>query len=51
MPALKDQLDKSFWGDRLEVDADLVLKQIKDDEFVESWVERLGMRPRAFLAD
>jgi hypothetical protein len=51
MPALKDQLDKSFWGDRLEVDADLVLKQLKDDEFVESWVERLGMRPRAFLAE
>lgn len=51
MPALKDQLDKAFWGDRLEVDADLVLKQIKDDGFVETWVERLGMRPRAFLAE
>jgi hypothetical protein len=51
MPALKDQLDKSFWGDRLEVDADLVLRQIRDDAYLEGWVARLAMRPRALLAD
>lgn len=47
----KDQLDKAFWGDRLEVDADLVLRQIEDEQYVEKWLERLGMRPRTFLAD
>lgn len=49
MPAA-DHIDTEFWGDRLEVNTDLVLRQHEDDDFVEKWVDGIKMRARAVLA-
>lgn len=44
-------IDTEFWGDRLEVNTDLILKQHEDDDFVEKWVGGIKMRARAVLAE
>jgi len=42
-------IDTAFWGDRLEVNTDLLLKQHQDDDYLEKWVSKIKMRARNVL--
>ena len=44
-------IDGSFWGDRLEVSTELVLKQHAEDSYMNRWVEGLSPRCRALLVE
>jgi hypothetical protein len=44
------EIDREFWGDRLEVDVDLLLQQHADDDFMKAWAARMKKRARNVLA-
>lgn len=43
-------IDKEYWGNRLEVNHELVLKQHADDGFVTGWLQKLSPRARGAFA-
>lgn len=43
-------IDKQFWGDRLEVNVDLLSQRHADPTYMAGWVARLKKRPRSLLA-
>lgn len=45
-----EDIDAKFWGDRLEVNTELLVQRLGDDEYVLAWLKRLWMRPRSLLA-
>jgi len=42
-------MDQEFWGDRLEVDTELAIKEHNDDERFKGWAKALSPRCRAIL--
>lgn len=49
MSEMSFEIDQQFWGDRLEVNTDLLLKQHQDDDYLEKWASRIKMRARTVL--
>jgi len=45
------EIDKEFWGDHLEVNTDLVIKQHAEDSFMVEWAQKMSPRCRAILLE
>ena len=51
MDAASNGIDREYWGDRLEVNIELLAQRHADPAYLAAWVTRLRKRPRTLLAD
>ena len=51
MDAASNGIDREYWGDRLEVNIELLAQRHADPAYLTAWVTRLRKRPRTLIAD